>query len=86
MDFYILAGSLASGKGTQSRLIAKKYKDVKVISTGELFRDKMKKDSNFKIRAEEKINSGRLLSDETTNKMVVENLDVLQKKIKRLFF
>ncbi|MHA1541019.1 MAG: adenylate kinase family protein [Alphaproteobacteria bacterium] len=77
MDFYILAGSLASGKGTQAKLITKFLKNSVYLSIGELFRTEVKSKTKIGLEAEDLINKGILVSNKITNELIKDFLDVL---------
>ncbi|MDR1065985.1 MAG: adenylate kinase [Clostridiales bacterium] len=70
----IILGPPGAGKGTQAKIIAEKL-DVAHISTGDLLRDELKKDTETSARIKEIMNSGGLVSDE----IVVE---LLEKRVK----
>lgn len=68
-----LFGPQGSGKGTQAEMLAKKY-DLPVLSTGDIFRSEIKKQTELGKLAESLINGGRLVPDEITNKIVLGEL------------
>lgn len=70
----ILFGPPGSGKGTQAALLCKKYGLVH-ISTGDLFREEMKRQSPLGLKAQEFIDSGQLVPDEVTVAMFASKLD-----------
>ena len=65
----ILFGPPGSGKGTQSEIIAKKFNYIK-ISTGDLLRAEIKRQSELGKKIEKIVNSGKLVSDNITNTLV----------------
>lgn len=69
----VLFGPQGSGKGTQAEMLAKKY-DLPVLSTGDIFRSEIKKQTELGKLAESLINGGRLVPDEITNKIVLGEL------------
>ncbi len=73
MKNYILFGPPGAGKGTQSALIAKKYNFVH-ISTGELLRREIKKESAIGLRAKNLIEKGLLVDDEMVLEMLKHEL------------
>lgn len=58
-----------TGKGTQCDYLVKEY-NYSHISTGEIIRDRIKKQDEFAKEIETKINSGILLSNEIVLKMI----------------
>ena len=68
-----LLGAPGSGKGTQSKLIAERYR-VPHISTGELLRQAAESDANFPAEAKEAFESGKLVSDEVVRGLLEERL------------
>ncbi len=77
MDFYILAGSLASGKGTQAELITKFLKNSVYLSTGEVFRNEINSRTEIGNEVRRLIDKGILVSNEITNKIVEDFLSAL---------
>lgn len=69
----ILIAPPAAGKGTQSSLLCKKYKFAHV-STGDLLREAASKDTPEGIYIKEKMNSGELVDNELTIKLLEEKL------------
>ncbi len=68
-----LFGPQGSGKGTQAELLAKKY-NLPVLSTGDIFRREIKNQSELGKLAGSLINSGQLVPDEITDKIVLGEL------------
>ena len=66
----IIFGAPGSGKGTQSDLIKKRY-NLTHISTGDVLRDEMKRETELGIVAREYIHRGHLLPD----KLICDMLD-----------
>ncbi len=70
----ILVGAPGSGKGTISNILCKKY-NLKHISTGNLFREKIKADkSDLALEITNILNKGELVPDEITNKLVKQEI------------
>lgn len=69
----MLMGPVGSGKGTMAELICKKY-DLVHISTGEIFRDNIKKQTELGRLAESYSKAGKLVPDEVTNNLVADRL------------
>ena len=74
----VLFGPPGAGKGTQAEILKDKYKLVH-ISTGDLFRKKIKNSTDLGILAKSYMEKGHLVPDEVTIKMlkaeVEKNLD-----------
>lgn len=60
----ILMGPPASGKGTQAKLLLKKHKNYFYISTGQLFRNLIKKKTDAGERVKDIVESGGLPFDD----------------------
>ena len=69
----ILLGAPGSGKGTQATRIAEKYSLVH-ISTGDIFRENIKNQTELGKTAKSYIDNGHLVPDEVTISMVAERL------------
>ncbi|MBN1377352.1 nucleoside monophosphate kinase [Candidatus Woesearchaeota archaeon] len=69
----IIMGPQASGKGTQAKKIAKKYK-LKHISMGEIFREISRGKDELGKKVKELIDNGNMVPDETTNEIVKKNI------------
>jgi len=69
----LILGKPGSGKGIQSDKICEKYKTTH-ISTGDIFREILKKQSPLSKKIKNIINSGKLVSDEITNEIVKNRL------------
>ena len=65
----ILFGPPGAGKGTQAKNIAKKF-NLYNISSGELLRNEIKKDSQLGRRIKSIIDKGSLVSDEIINRLI----------------
>jgi len=70
----IIFGAPGSGKGTQSDLIISKY-GLYHISTGDILRQEIKKQTELGAIAEEYIKTGQLVPDELIIKMLAGVLD-----------
>ncbi len=69
----IIFGPQASGKGTQSKIIAEKY-HLKHLSTGDAFRAEIKSGTALGKWIDHKINVlGELVPDEKTNEVILAN-------------
>lgn len=67
-------GPQGSGKGTQAEMLAKNL-SLKVLATGEFFRQEIRKDSKLGRLAEKFIKSGKLVPDVVTNRVVSDELE-----------
>lgn len=65
----VLLGSPGSGKGTQASMIVGKY-NIPHISTGDIFRDNIKRQTSIGLEAKKYIDKGHLVPDELTLKIV----------------
>jgi adenylate kinase len=75
---YIIIGPQGSGKGTQAKLLAKKY-HLQVITTGELFRDQVKQ----KTKLADQLNSYMIKGELVPDRLVFEILNGKMKEIKK---
>jgi adenylate kinase len=72
-DFYVFLGPPGAGKGTQAKVVAQKM-GIPQISSGDLFRENLKNQTELGIRADEYIRVGELVTDDITIKMVEERI------------
>lgn len=70
----ILLGSPGSGKGTQAYKIINKY-NIPHISTGDIFRDNIKRQTSIGIEAKRYIDKGLLVPDVFTLKIVEDRFE-----------
>lgn len=75
----ILVGPPGSGKGTQAFSIKDKY-DLEHISTGDLFRDAIKNQTELGKQVSGILERGELVSDELTLSIVEEAIEKVAKK------
>ena len=80
----ILFGPPGAGKGTQSKYLVNKLKAFQ-ISTGDLLRDEINKNTNIGKLISNDINNGKFVSDEIVNKLVKKLIFDPQKKNKLIF-
>jgi adenylate kinase len=71
--FYVLIGPPGAGKGTQAKVVAEKYNLVH-ISSGDLFRENLKNQTELGKEAQGFITRGELVPDALTIKMVRERI------------
>src|SRR6266540_2779885 len=69
----ILLGPPGAGKGTQAKILTKRY-DIPQISTGDILRAAVKDQTPMGIKAKEFMDSGALVSDEVVVGIVQERL------------
>lgn len=72
--FIVLLGAPGSGKGTVGKIIAKDLK-LAHISTGDLFRENLKNETELGKEAKKYMDKGELVPDEVTIKMLKERLN-----------
>lgn len=69
----VLLGPVGSGKGTQAGIISREY-NLPHISTGEIFRENIKNETELGKIAKSYIDNGELVPEELTNKLVEDRL------------
>ncbi len=74
MKNIVLFGAPGAGKGTQAQLLEDKY-DLEHISTGEVFRYNIKKDTELGKLAKSYINKTQLVPDDVTIKMLIKEVE-----------
>ena len=80
----ILFGPPGAGKGTQSKYLVKKL-DAFQISTGELLREEIKKNSDIGRAITNEMNHGQFVSDDIVNGLIKKLVSDPQKKNKLIF-
>ena len=80
----ILFGPPGAGKGTQAKYLVKKISGYQV-STGEMLRDEIKKDTEIGKMIINDMNDGKFVSDEIVNKLIKKLVFDPQKKDKLIF-
>ena len=80
----ILFGPPGAGKGTQSKYLVKKLNGFQ-ISTGDILREEIKKDSEIGKKIINDMNEGKFVSDEIVNSLL-KNYVFDQNKKKKLIF
>ncbi len=69
----VFLGLPGAGKGTQAALLAEKY-DIPHISTGDMFREAVKEETELGKKAKEYMDAGELVPDQVTIGIVRERL------------
>ena len=80
----ILFGPPGAGKGTQSKYLVKKLNAFQ-ISTGDLLREEIKKNSNIGKTITHDMNEGKFISDEIVNELIKNLVSDPQKKNRLIF-
>ena len=80
----ILFGPPGAGKGTQSRYLVKKLNCFQ-ISTGDMLRGEIEKNSEIGKKITDNMNEGKFVSDEIVNDLIKDVLFDPQKKDKLIF-
>ena len=80
----ILFGPPGAGKGTQSKYLTEKLSAFQ-ISTGDLLREEMKKNSDIGKSITDDMNDGKFISDEIVNKLIEKHVFNPEKKNKLIF-
>lgn len=70
---FVFLGPPGAGKGTQAKILAKKL-NIPAISTGDIFRDNIKDQTELGKNAVEYTSKGLLVPDHVTNGMVEQRL------------
>jgi adenylate kinase len=71
--YIVLLGPPGAGKGTQAKRISEKF-DLLHISSGDIFRENLNKQTELGKKAEEYMNRGELVPDDITISMIRERL------------
>ena len=80
----ILFGPPGAGKGTQSKYLVNKLKAFQ-ISTGDLLREEIKKNSDIGKLITNDMNNGKFISDDIVNKLIENLVSDPQKKNNLIF-
>ncbi len=80
----ILFGPPGAGKGTQAKYLVKKLNGFQV-STGDMLRDEIKKDTEIGKKIINDMNDGKFVNDEIVNEMIKNVIFDPQKKNKLIF-
>ncbi len=71
--YYVLLGPPGAGKGTQAKLISEKL-GLPHISSGDIFRENLKNETELGRQAKEYMNKGELVPDDLTISMIRDRL------------
>jgi len=80
----ILFGPPGAGKGTQAKYLVKKFNGFQ-ISTGDMLRDEIKKDSEVGKQIIQNMNDGKFVNDEIVNNLIENAIFDPQKKNNLIF-
>ena len=80
----ILFGPPGAGKGTQAKYLVKKLNGFQ-ISTGDILRDEIKKDTEIGKKIIDNMNEGKFVSDEIVNNLIKDIVYDPQKKNRLIF-
>ena len=80
----ILFGPPGAGKGTQAKYLVKKLNGFQ-ISTGDMLRDEIKKDSEIGRKIIQDMTDGKFVNDEIVNNLIKNVIFDTQKKHKLIF-
>ena len=80
----ILFGPPGAGKGTQAKYLVKRLNGFQ-ISTGDMLRDEIKKNTNIGKKIINDMNEGKFVSNEIVNKLIKNVLYDPQKQNKLIF-
>lgn len=70
----ILIGAPGAGKGTLAHKMIERFKDVRQISLGDIFRREVKKDSDLGRKLKKYMDAGVLVPDETAALVIEEHI------------
>ncbi len=80
----ILFGPPGAGKGTQAKYLVEKLNGFQ-ISTGDMLRDEIKKDSEIGKKIINDMNNGKFVNDEIVNKLIDNAVNDVTKKNNLIF-
>jgi len=78
MTNFVFIAPPAAGKGTQSKLLVEKY-DYSHISTGDLLREEVAKNTKLGIQIADIMKEGKLVDDEIVKALLENSLTILKK-------
>ncbi len=80
----ILFGPPGAGKGTQAKYLVKKFNSFQ-ISTGDMLRDEIKKNTEIGKKIINDMNNGKFVDDQVVNKLIENAIFDPQKKNRLIF-
>tara|TARA_B100000427_G_scaffold166564_1_gene138337 strand:+ start:248 stop:811 length:564 start_codon:yes stop_codon:yes gene_type:complete len=80
----VIFGPPGAGKGTQAKFLVKKLNSFQV-STGDMLRDEIKKDTDIGKKIINNMNNGKFVDDEIVNKLLEQIIFDSKKKNKLIF-
>ena len=80
----IIFGPPGAGKGTQAKFLINKLNSFQ-ISTGDMLRDEIKKDTEIGKKIINNMNDGKFVEDEIVNKLLEKVIEDTEKKNKLIF-
>ncbi len=69
----LLLGGPGAGKGTQAQILAQRF-DIPHISTGNIFRENIRKSTELGNKVKNILKEGKLVSNDLTNEIVKDRL------------
>jgi len=69
----VMLGPQGSGKGTQAKMLSKRF-NIPHVSTGDIFRENIKNQTELGKEISSYVNSGKLVPSEVTNKVMKNEL------------
>ena len=70
----LLLGAPGAGKGTQSKRIVEAYPSISILSSGDLLRDHMRRETPLGVKAKQVIAQGGLIDDTTMCNLVITTI------------
>ncbi|MHA1804014.1 MAG: adenylate kinase family protein [Promethearchaeota archaeon] len=74
---YVIFGAPGAGKGTFCSRIVELFPHIKHVSTGDIFRENVKNETELGKKVKEFLDAGKLVPDEITNAIVKDKLEQL---------
>lgn len=70
----LLLGAPGVGKGTQSKRIVEKFPDISILSSGDLLRDHIHRETALGIKAKSAVARGELIDDSTMCELIISTI------------